>query len=292
MLKVQNNDVYISRGHTGGLDIQHWNLDGTPFILPPVPKKSIHSIAHITFDGYAYHYNFFEAIAFTKIEFTKNIDYIDIYNIDGHVRKRISGNSCENIEKCGAIVVPDGARIKHAKFTNEIAVGEVCDKGILSVASLNVKVGTTIKLQLYANLTDAISSNGVTDRTFFGFNKFTSYDIVDSEDTTFLLKELQDKLAAENNCLGRVDNDFYQLAAVDKDYYVEQKLLPYKFAFTIPLLFDYISEIAPQEYTYDIIVYQGIPKDIITDEFPLETVLWKSELLTPHKFIIGDSNNV
>ena len=296
MLRVKNNNVYMTRGSTNGLDINHWNSDGTPFVLPPVDRVSIHAIANIWFDGYSYHYDFFRMIDVAKIKFTKHIQYVDVYEGQEHRWYEVDNDTITINEYVTNIIVPEGVRIESIEYTDYVTKQTVYDDGILTVAVLDIRAGTydSLVTQIYMNLMDLISSNGFTDLSDFGFNKFNTYYIADAQETTRLLEALEQNYE-ENGwiSIGRVGNNFYHLATILKDGTKSYKLLPYQFAFTIPLAYSDTAHLGAKEYTYDVIVYQGIPKDTTAavGDFPLKEVTWKYELIAPHKFIIGDSHN-
>lgn len=74
--------------------------------------------------------------------------------------------------------------------------------------------------------------------------------------------------------------------------------VPYRFRITIPFTWKELESLEPAEYTYDITLYYGV---LTAEElagqntgFPLEQDinLVKIPLVTPHKFTVGDSNNV
>ena len=276
-MKIVNKNMYISRGQVDGFVASDWNKTGEPVILPPTTKKSIHAIANITAVNNEYRYNFFVDTVFSEIEFSKHVNSIYVYNGGEGQKVVVNGERISNV-KAEAIALTDDAYIKRIAFDNK----EVHDDGVLAIGVFTIRAGEydSIINQIAMNLMDHM----LDDNTVFGFNKFTDYNIVTAENTTDLALDMIELYRQGNIRVGRVGNNFYHLNH-------NNDLLPYSFEFVVPLTYD-DTNFDARQYTYDITVYQGIPKRIINShEFPLDTITWKLQLVAPHKFTIGDSHN-
>jgi hypothetical protein len=147
-----------------------------------------------------------------------------------------------------------------------------------------------IALTKYLNLHTAIVQDGYTDYMAYGWNKFTTRDVVAADSTDDLRTILLDKLAQGIVQVGRVGVNYYCLAARANAY----ELVPYEFCVVIPFEYVDTADLAAKEYTYDVIAYQGHISDLSVfaeNIFPFDKIVWKKEIVQPHKYIIGDSYN-
>lgn len=319
MLKTKNNDIYISRGETGSLNFKIWNSDGTPFMLPLSTKQGykiahlIDNIAEVNKSGNYVQYTFMvpmllpdygtisisgkttgpnayinttvEDTAGNRRTFTGNVvDYGDC--------KFLVSIYCKNVS-ISTIGIKAGS-IAHTLICTDY------NSVPTSILALTVRAGhyDDILFTKYINLHGPMMYGNESDHIAGGWNKFTSYDMVQVSDPMYglsaLIPDYQNgdiKLAYIKYSDGTTD--YMQLfAASDGEYYQ----VPYAFEFSIPLE-SKDTDIDAREYTYDLIAYQGYVKDsevfdIEDTRFPLKEILWKKELISPHKFVIGDSHNV
>lgn len=166
-------------------------------------------------------------------------------------------------------------------------------ENIKPVLALTVRSGNydSIVLVKYLDLSDKITYGGIVDNSANGYNKFTSQEIEDTDnpETYYQTVENRTKVC---RVTGTTPEIFYCWASNTEDPLGDGQVVGYSFALSIPITFEDTSELEAKAYVYDIIGYMGILKENVPEtEFPLDIVLWKNEFITPHKFLLEDTNN-
>ena len=163
-----------------------------------------------------------------------------------------------------------------------------------TVLAFTIKTTTLgdVVLEKYFDLEAPPMYDGKTDYTPRGYHKFTNTTI-EPYIASKALEEAQAGIFKVYN-----DNGTYVHIATDinGDFYVSR----YGFKLTVPIEHSDTAELKSKEYVYDLILYYGkLTEEEIksTDEspnfnFPLDKVELKNTLISPHKFILEDSNNV
>lgn len=302
MLKIKNNNIFISRGETFALDFESWCDNGEPFILPPLPGMGLGTISkHTEVDG-VHVYTFYTPLKPYEFNSDSTTLRIDCEKPGGSVTLVIlKGDqiSVQNIDMPAdsvGYVVDKDAVILEIRSTHKIIglvtkLFNIKEGDYTSILALTVRASTydSIVCEKYLNLASGNMNFGKTNYIPFGFGKFTSQEIQDTSDMLNDQYWAQDKYAAGELYLMRDSNGYFRELFIEKPGYVGTSL--YKFAVSIPFMPQDTINLEPKDYTYDIILYQG--KLSNTEEgFPLEKVVWKRELLGPHIFQIGDSHNV
>lgn len=157
-------------------------------------------------------------------------------------------------------------------------------------AVFTVRAGNTddIVLQLCMNLQDAVTYGQYTDNAPKGYNKFTSQDI---DTTSSLVKYFADTHPEHKKRVVQLTSDglFY---CYGETLAQTGFIVVYNFEISFAILPEYTKNLSAKEYVYDINLYIGEDKEEYEpDEFPLKTILWKRTVVTPHKFILEDTNN-
>ena len=164
------------------------------------------------------------------------------------------------------------------------------------VIAFTVRSGAydSVIFALYFNMKSNPVINGQTD--YGGWTKYTSQVIKETGKTTLDLSTAQADLP-EHFVYHSVTSegvDIYQQGLTNESGEIVD-IVPYEFNFTIPIDHDVTKDIEAKDYIYDLILYYGIPREGILDPklegFPLENIIYKKELIAPHKFTIGDTNN-
>lgn len=173
-------------------------------------------------------------------------------------------------------------------------------KGRATYAILAFTVKTAvygeIVIEKYMDLEDAPMYDGETDFSKGGYHKFTSQVIEDTEEVSTVIDNPGKVYKLKS------DQDFtYSTSITLEDG--TTKVARYSFEVSIPIEYEDTADLEPKEYVYDLILYFGYLRDEeikslegktyrFVSGFPLKTVTAKFPLITLHKFIIGDSNNV
>ena len=311
MLKINNNDINLTRGETVSLNFKIWNSDGTPFILPPVPNKLLLNIAKYNqLENHEFYefYTPFKIISDTSsvvLDFATDSDgdYIDVFTIDKSymhkyyrllIKDKRATIQIDTNEMITGIRVY-GCKLNEFSYLSGTAVHSFVTTEVLtSVLALTVRASNydDIVMTKYLNLCGNTMQDGKTDYMPFGWNKFTTQDILES-DSEINLEAAMIENYLNNGTLqvGKVDNNYYHLV-VHKDGTC--KLAGYAFDINIAILYEDTKDLEAKEYTYDLIAYQGTIKDVsVFDEnvFPFKQISWKCELISPHDYTIGDSHN-
>lgn len=327
---VRNNNIYINRGETGSIDLEVWYTDGTPYVLPVVKDKGLLSIAahsknarhaDVIFDDY---YTFFTPV------YPHTIDsYGSVVSEGELVINATDGAQCiafgEDMYGApitsaqaalnGTAVIESnditwyaigiyGGKIKSVSFVfggrTEVYTNDY-DKAVISILALTVRSAETdaIVLTKYLNLSSSVIYDGEFDNSQSGWNKFTNQKPVHIDALTpeamaaRLLDEKIEVFEFRGGYIHSILKEFY--GDDGNKFYAYAHGVPYKFTLSIPIEHEDTAHLHGSEYTYDIICYQGL----ITDEsafdnmeYPFKRVLYKKELIPPHRFIIGGSNNV
>lgn len=318
MLKVKNNDIYFNRGETCALQFEVWNEDGTPFVLPPIENSLLNIATKIVHDSedYCEEWRFYTPIydrygedsghGFT-FEFTDIAEDADMQvhfvknGVNSVTSVQFGMQSSPIVQVINEKAEITAVLVNHAKLIrfgigSNISVTAREDKTMASVLALTVRASEydDIVLTKYINLNGAAVYDGVLDRSPFGYNKFDTAKILPNllED---MYGDMQNDIDHGTVCVyhdsAENSSGFYTLVQATADHYV---LKPYKFSGIVPFVHEDTAGLGAGEYTYDLICYQGLIKNhevYLNDEFPFEKVFWKKEIIPPHKFIIGDSNN-
>ena len=290
MLKIVNNDIYINRGESVALTIKVWNNDGTPFIMPPVNTASIKAIAQVT-EGELYEYLFYCPIINpygVHIEVPLGTD-ISVFN--DTQTENYTGSALVTIS-INKIVTTKPIRCLYI-YTNTAKTQyiEFDDSNNIATCALTVKAGLydNIVLTKVLNMHAAVSYGGETDYFPNGFSKFTTYDIYQASALSTVSTELI--RLAKNGIfkLGKYQNTYYH-AVLKKDGTFD--IAPYEFNIVIPL-HSKDTNMDAKEYVYDFAAYLGNADDAMftSDDLVYKDVAYKRQLISPHKFVIGDSNN-
>lgn len=298
MLKVINNDIYLNRGEAAALNFKLWNMDGTPFVLPPLPTvRSLHSIAKVTYDPvqdivFTVPFKIGEQGFTLDIKLTEERPVKILFWLKGAASEYYESREAETDFEC---------RFEHGVGIQRITVyGNTIDSmsyeldgqtivltekefGVASVLALTVRSSTYDKVVMtkFLNMCAPPIFNGVLDQAPYGWNKFASVRPA-SEDMSFFGKYHVLELNGNYYHILKTEHGFSQT--------------PYEFEIVVPLLPEDTQDLEASDYTYDLIAYHGTIKnaevfDELNNDFPLEKILWKKELIVPHKFIIGDSHN-
>lgn len=330
-MKIKNNDIYMTRGETGALSIRVWNEDGTPFILPPVNKRLLFSIADVKeVMPSNYRYTFRTPIRHSvnssgkiviKVEGRGRIDVhlqytsraesavVDMYQSftstsdEREFELTVGTDAFTTFDIVSITTVAtkiSSISIGNIEYTANIA------EGLVSVLALAVKAAENdaVVLSKYLNLSSAITcttvypvaANASVDRIPGGFNKFTEYTVYDFESVSSASSSLESKYRSNGiMALAKCGTDYYHLTSNPK-YTYGFALAPYEFAVCIPFLFEDTQNLYNGDYIYDVTLYQGYVNSIDRfndDQFPFdyEDVKWKKSIIDTHKFIVKESNN-
>lgn len=138
-------------------------------------------------------------------------------------------------------------------------------------------------LHMNSDKTHIVVGDVVDDRSPNGYNRFISQSINTTED-------LDEYFGDGNNKDTVVEYEgkyYFWARSDDGEGYAE-----YDFSFTLPLQSDETIGLDAKYYVYDLIYYIGKFKSSVTPlEFPFSDIIYKQEIIPPHKFIIGDSLN-
>lgn len=291
MLKIKNNNIYMNRGENVAPAFKIWKPDGTPFILPSVIRDNevlplqAFCVSSTTLDYYEY--TFFNPFYGDSI-------VIDLYDYGEVIINNEFGEAGEAILYEGILkkivsTVPIKC-IRHGSITLEPRI----DAGLTSCIALTVRAGMYDDIVLCKTLNSfsCITKNGKTDYTFGGLNRF-DYDIINVptnnvSDVLTALRQQPNKIACQNGA-------YYILAITGSSGATPvYDLMPYEFSVTVPIDYKDTSNLEAKVYTYDVIAYQGIAGNKLyetDDTVDFKDIVWKKELVDPHMFIIGDSNN-
>jgi hypothetical protein len=150
-----------------------------------------------------------------------------------------------------------------------------------------------IALAKYFDLEAPPMYEGVTDYSSYGFHKFTTQEIIEVTELSEVTEydKLYHLTGTESYVTRILKNDGTSV------------IKHYRFELQIPFIWDELEKLEPKEYVYDITLYYGqlTPNELLamvglaeSDGFPLvqDINLVKIPLVTLHKFIVEDSNNV
>lgn len=155
----------------------------------------------------------------------------------------------------------------------------------------------SIVIQKYLNLKAPPMYAGDSDYALGGYNKFTTDELFETNSTSVSGNQVQQDI---KNGIYRVyhsidsnGNDIYQHALILVNGY---KVVPYVFNVVILIKFNDTELLEAKEYIYDVINYFGTtkgPQVFGSDftSFPYSKVSIKKELISPHKFVLEDTNN-
>lgn len=303
MLKVKNNDIYLTRGENAVLPIKIWNSDGTPFVIPAdsCMEFSLKAFADIGFNYVA----FYTPIAciqmtlkFNKRATSGKIICImngeeDSFDFDGEEVSLSFENMCfvtsirfNDAELESVIFAEPDSWIERTLRNDITEISTI-------VFTVRSSLYDSIVLQKIINTHGAITQDGATDYIFGGWNKFTSNTIYIENNS---LSNLYDKLIEEHENgvirLGKFKDNYYHLVRSKSGSY---DIKPYEFSITIPIEHIDTANLEAKGYTYDIIAYKGEANEKLFDDLcnclGYDKIYWKRELIPPHNFTIGDSNN-
>lgn len=166
------------------------------------------------------------------------------------------------------------------------------------VCALTVKSGSydAIVLAKYLNLSAPPMYEGHSDYSLGGYNKFTTDEIYETGTTSVpnsIVKADIDKGIYKIYHSKSGNRDIYELAILTANDY---RIVSYVFNVIVPINFDDTEMLESKEYIYDVIAYIGMLKnpDVLSSDykdFPFSKVMFKRELIQPHKFVLKDTNN-
>jgi hypothetical protein len=166
---------------------------------------------------------------------------------------------------------------------------------ILAFTVKTAVYGDTV-IEKYMDLEDTPMYDGESDISKGGYHKFIS-QVIESTDAVSTIIDNPGKVYKLKS-----GQDFtYSTLITLEDG--TTKVVRYSFDVSIPIEYEDTADLEPKEYVYDLILYFGelsnaeltsLQNDryIFVKGFPLKTVTAKVPLITVHKFIVGDSNNV
>ena len=166
---------------------------------------------------------------------------------------------------------------------------------ILAFTVKTAVYGDTV-IEKYMDLEDTPMYDGESDISKGGYHKFIS-QVIENTDAVSTIIDNPGKVYKLKS-----GQDFtYSTLIVLEDG--TTKVVKYSFDVSIPIEYEDTADLEPKEYVYDLILYFGelsnaeltsLQNDryIFVKGFPLKTVTAKVPLITVHKFIVGDSNNV
>lgn len=278
--------MYLTRGQSSTVGLKIWNEDGTPFILPPgICKASLKAYAECTRSDNKYFYSFYNPIKDGTFKFER-AGIVSYTSITGTGTINTVGSS-----KIEGIITHLMSDTPLASITFDLSPIEIIadsDQATVLVFAVYAGSSDSVVLRKILNMNSYITTNGVTDYSPGGWNKFTKETVieVDSYDRIYLtLSE-----AANNGdiIVVKFEDKYYHLANTKDDLQIE----PYDFALSIPLDSEDTDSLESRNYTYDIAAYKGIAKDLFeNDTLSFEKGYWKKQLIIPHTFTIGDSQN-
>lgn len=175
----------------------------------------------------------------------------------------------------------------------------VLDRNDYVSAVFTVRSGqySDIVIQKIMNLEGTVMYSGETDYSQYGYAKFSSQDVKETGSTSADLTTVTNDINAGNYYVYHSvseGNDIYQVGIKDESGVIS--IAPYTFSLTLVLTFDDTADMSAAEYVYDLIIYAGKLKnpEVLEDnnnEFPYSDVLWKFEVVSPHKLTLEDTNN-
>lgn len=310
-MKLINNDIHITRGETCAINLEVWNADGSPFILPSVYIRLLQAIASVSTENNHTTYTFYVPYDTKNVYAATGSSSTIKFRLSGPGSVAIKYIASTGVEATQTIYPTEENEYTanfqvHWPYILSVTVSASLEemihgpfmyttdisKAMVSALAFTVRAAErdTVVLQKYANLHTNIMVNGETDQTVYGWNKFTSNNILRAETEDQVLEQLNNAYTRGEIALCQHGNDYYQLWL--RNSQISDKL--YKFAMTLPLLFEDTSELHNGEYKYDVVIYQGYINSLERfndNEFPYSEVIWKKSIIAPHKFIVTETNN-
>ncbi|MBR4889700.1 MAG: hypothetical protein IKU15_00090 [Clostridia bacterium] len=173
----------------------------------------------------------------------------------------------------------------------------------LGIAAFTVRPVNYDNLVLtkYLNLTSVPVYDGKPDYSPGGYCKFTTQELKELSSPLTLdvgISDIEDgnvyvyHYRTRNIEIGSPDYgktfDIYQhMCYTDNGW----QILPYTFELTVPLVHKDTAHLNITDYKYDVILYTGTEAHGDNIDFPLSYIDWKRELVSPHKFVMEDTNN-
>ena len=166
---------------------------------------------------------------------------------------------------------------------------------ILAFTVKTAAYGETV-IEKYFDLEDSPMYNGKSDMSKGGYHKFISQIIEETTEPSVIRSN-------PGKVYKLIDGEKFTYATAIRLENGTLGIVEYSFVVNIPIEYEDTDKLEPKEYTYDLNLYFGelTPEEIASlrgisyeyvNGFPLKRVVAKIPLLTPHKFILGDSNNV
>lgn len=155
----------------------------------------------------------------------------------------------------------------------------------------------SIVIQKYLNLKAPPMYAGDSDYALGGYNKFTTDELFETNSTSVsdnqVQQDIEKGIYRVYHSVDASGNDIYQHALILVNGY---KVVPYVFNVVILIRFSDTELLEAKEYIYDVINYFGTtkgPQVFGSDftSFPYSKVSIKKELISPHKFVLEDTNN-
>jgi hypothetical protein len=162
------------------------------------------------------------------------------------------------------------------------------DRVDYAVLAFTIKTGAfgQIVLAKYLDLESPPMYDGMSDYLPGGWHKFKTQRVQS-------VSQLSDM--TETDLVYKYQDAYYTVILTKHG---TRQTVPYRFKILIPFTWKDLEALEPAEYTYDITLYYGklTAEELAgkNNDFPLEqdARLAKIPLVTPHKFTVGDSNNV
>lgn len=292
MLKIKNGNIFLTRGQNASINFKIWNEDGTPVILP-------RSSNTVSLKAYAVHkvvenkhiYLFYNPIKDGTFKFTEKA-YV-IYTVS-HPNNQILTDSTDD----DGYITFDGfvSKIESTAPIDSISFGFTpyiidanSNEATIVVFSVYAGSSNSVVLQKILNMNSYMTINGVTDYSAGGWNKFTTAKItkVDSQDEIFSV--LSEAMNSGELIVVQHEDMYYQLMNTKTGLDIGA----YDFSLSVPLDSSDTDTLQPRNYTYDVTVYKGVVAGELfeKDELLFEKGYWKRQLVSPHTFTIGDSQN-
>lgn len=300
MLKVKNGNIYLNRGESASLKFSIWNTDGSPFRMPAMSNDiCLRALCDITERSDEYVYSFHQPLfVMDEAGITITLESAGTASV---YMKTLTDNT-HSVEYHGSdtytvtaalnriVKIVTNKKIRSIKYNTANRL--ITDNFQLPALVFTVRAGKydDIVLCKVLNMYSYITQNGITDYTLGGWSKFTTSQILERGSFVDLNEALRSDPLYGRSRLGKVGDNYYHVAMEKTGSTI---LKPYSFDIILPLDSKDTENLEPKEYTYDLIAYYGYVDSVIfnNDAALYTDIQWKKELVKPHKFIIGDSNN-
>jgi hypothetical protein len=285
MLKIKNGNIFVTKGQSATVSLKIWNEDGTPFILPfGTGKASLHAYAECAQSDGKYFYSFYNPIkdGTFKFESSGTVSYTTPSGT-----RTVAGVSVE-ISEIVTHLMSDTPLVSITFSTSPLEI--LADSYDATVVVFAVYAGSSnsVVLRKILNMNSYMTTASVTDYSAGGWNKFTKDAVTEVTDYDQVYSALT-AAANEGEVIVVKNNDKYYHLSNTK---AGMQIGVYNFALVVPLDSSDTDRLESRNYTYDVAVYKGISKELFENDIPnFESGYWKKQLVVPHTFTIGDSQN-